>query len=111
MIKRVVNGKRVGPATKPGPDGLIREIPSELARAAGLPLEVYALARALSSEHGNDPDPYLRAVAWAIRNKAAEKGRSVFAQLTDGLGIAGDGFFGEQKAAAGTKYAATGRDP
>ncbi len=111
VLERAVNGRRVGPMTKPGPDGIIRTDPAALARAAGLEVNVYALARSLSSEHGRDGDSYLRAVAWATRNKARERGITILQLLTDGKGVAGDGFFGEQKAAAGTKYASTQLDP
>lgn len=111
VVARVVNGKRVGPKTTVGADGLVTESPHALARAAGLDVHTYALARALSSEHGSDPDPYLRAVAWAIRNKAIERRVTVLELLTEGRGTAGDGWFGEQKASAGVKYASTRADP
>jgi hypothetical protein len=111
VVGKIVNGPRVGPATRLRADGLVDGDPTALAAAAGLDLKTYALARALVSEHGNDPDVYLIAIGWAIRNKAAERGVSLFELLTDGKGVAGDWLFGEQKAAAGTKYAATGQDP
>jgi hypothetical protein len=111
VVARVKNGGRVGPKTTLGPDGLVAGDPQDLAAAAGLSLQTYALARALVSEHGSDPDAYLRAVAWAIRNKAAEKRVSIFVLVTDGRGTAGDGRFGEQKASAGTKYVSTAKDP
>lgn len=111
VVDRVVNGGRVGPKTTLGADGLVEEDPGWLAFESGYDLEVYALARCLASEHANDPDVYLRCVAWAVRNKAAEGNRSLFALLTDGKGEAGDWRFGEQKAAAGTKYASTRADP
>jgi len=111
VIDRVVNGARVGPRTVLGDDGLVEGEPLELAGAAGLDLETYALARCLASEHGQDPDAYLSAVAWAVRNMAGEQGVRVSTLLTGGAGTAGDGYFGEQKAAAGTKYASTRVDP
>jgi hypothetical protein len=111
IVDKIINGSRVGPRTSLRADGLVDEDPQELANVAELPLDSYALARALASEHGQDPDVYCEAVAWAIRNKAAERGVSVFRQLTDGAGTAGDGMFGEQKASAGTKYASTAVDP
>jgi hypothetical protein len=111
VIDRLTNGSRVGPRTELRDDGLVDGNPIDLATAAGLDLDTYSLARALSSEHGQDPDAYLVAVGWAIRNYAVERGSSVFAVLTDGAGDAGDWLFGEQKAAAGTKYASTAQDP
>jgi hypothetical protein len=107
----IINGALVGPATQVGEDGIVPDDPADLAAAAGLDIETYSLARALMSEHGNDPDPYLVAAAWAIKNYAAEQGRTITALLTDGKGTAGDGRYGRQSASAGTKYAATDQDP
>lgn len=111
VIDTLENGPRIGPSTMEGDDGLIPDSPEDLAAAAGVDVNVYALARCLASEHPRDPTPYLRCVAWAVRNKAAERGVSVLRLLTDGAGVAGDDYFGEQKAAAGTKYASTRDDP
>lgn len=111
VIDTLENGPRIGPSTIEGNNGLIPDDPQELADAAGVDLGPYALARCLASEHPRDATTYLRCVAWAVRNKAAERGVSVFTLLTDGAGVAGDGYFGEQKAAAGTKYASTVDDP
>jgi hypothetical protein len=110
LVGAVVNGPRFGPATTLGADGLVADDPNELAAAAGLPLDTYALARALMSEHGLDPDPYLTAVGWAIRNYAAERGQTVAAVLLGGSGNS-RGHFGAQNAAAGKKYASTQQDP
>lgn len=111
VVDRVVNGARVGPRTVVRDDGLVDGDPLELATQAGLDLETYALARCLASEHGLAADAYLTAVGWAVRNKAAERGVRISRLLTDGAGTTGDGYFGEQKAAAGTKYASTRVDP
>lgn len=111
----VTNGPRVGPATTVGADGLVDADPFELAAAAGLSPDVYALARCMASEHTNDPDAYLVCVGWAVNNFAieryGEREGAIVDLLTNGAGTAGDGFFGEQKAAAGTKYASTAQDP
>lgn len=111
VIDRIVNGPRVGPRTNLGDDGLVEGDPRELAAAAGLDAEVYALSRCLASEHGQDADVYLSCVGWAVRNMARERGVSLLELLTAGSGTSGDGYFGEQKAAAGTKYASTRVDP
>jgi hypothetical protein len=111
VVGEIRNGGRVGPKSTVGADGLVQEDPYWLATQAGYPLEAYALARCLSSEHGQQPDAYLRCVGWAIRNKASEKRVVIFELLTDGKGTAGDLLFGEQKASAGTKYASTRNDP
>jgi len=109
VVSTIVNGTRIGPKTQLSDDGLIQVDPQQLADDAGLGLDTYALARALKSEHGNDPDAYLVAVAWAIRNYAAERGRSVFQVITAGGN--GAGFFGAQNARAGTKYVSSAQDP
>ncbi|MFL5381301.1 MAG: hypothetical protein ACJ8GN_02120 [Longimicrobiaceae bacterium] len=111
VVSRIVNGSRVGPRTELRDDGLVDGDPFALADAAGMDPNAYALARCLASEHGQDADAYLVAVAWAVTNKAAERGVTVIQLLTDGAGSAGDGMFGEQKSAAGTKYASTRVDP
>lgn len=111
MVSRIVNGSRVGPKTELRDDGLVDGDPFALADAAGMEPNAYALARCLASEHGQDPDVYLQAVGWAVRNKATERGVMVIQLLTDGAGTAGDGMYGEQKSAAGTKYASTKVDP
>lgn len=111
VIDTLENGPRIGPATSERADGLIPDSPEDLAAAAGVDVNAYALARCLASEHPRDFTDYLRCVAWAVRNKAAERGVSVLRLLTDGAGVAGDDYFGEQKAAAGTKYASTVNDP
>lgn len=107
----IINGPVVGPTTTTGADGIVPDDPAGLAAAAGLDIETYSLARALMSEHGQDPDAYLVAAGWAIKNYAAEQGRTITALLTDGRGTAGDGRYGKQSAAAGIKYADTHQDP
>jgi len=111
VIDNLENGPIVGPTTTVADNGLIPDDPALLAQLAGYDVNTYALARCIASEHPRDPTLYETCVAWAVRNKAAEGGRSVFDLLTDGAGVAGDGYFGEQKAAAGTKYASTVNDP
>lgn len=109
VIDRITNGARVGPATSLADDGLVHAAPQDLADAAGLDVDSYALARALESEQGSEPDAHMVAVAWAIRNYASERQRSVFEVVTAGGN--GAGFFGAQGAKAGTKYVSTAHDP
>lgn len=74
----------------------VTEDPFSLAQSAGLDLDTYALARAVASETSGSAAQLL-AVAEAIRNAAAEKGRSVFAQVTrDRSHPFADKLFGEQ---------------
>lgn len=112
MVKR---GSRVGPETYPDDHGIIQVPPGSLAKAAGLPLDVYALARCLSSEHGRDNVETKIAVAWAVKNEARASGRSIFAQLTrqpgDGITNVANGLFSGQDVPGPNKYASTRLDP
>lgn len=87
-------GPKRGPSTTPDGLGVIREDPQGLANSAALDLDVYALARMLSSEEGNAPTLYKVAVGFAARNAA--HGR-IAEKLLAGKGDA-FGFFGRQSA-------------
>lgn len=89
LIGEVIKGSRVGPKTSANPSSPseIAQNPDELAESAGLDLQVYTLARIISSEEGNSPVLYWVAVAWASRNNAPDG--DIFSWATDGS-------FGEQ---------------
>lgn len=87
-------GSRVGRATTPNDLGVIEDDPLSLARSAGVDLEIYALARMLSSEEGPSPTVYKIAVGWAAVNAA---GGNVAHKLLAGKG-ASDGHFASQNA-------------
>lgn len=103
----VGRGRRVGPRTAINILGVVPQDPQQLADQAGLPLEVYALARMISSENGNDSPAIKLAIAWAALNHAGGADQ-VAAVLLRGRGSA-DGHFARQN--AGGKYASTALDP
>lgn len=96
-------GPRLTHAPSADDSGIVDADPQALADEAGLSLEAYALARAISSEEGNSSTTTQAAVAWAIKNAAARGGRGIFEQLCRLTG-----YFGSQVA---NKYASTARDP
>ena len=101
-------GKRVTNAPA-GPDGIVRVPPDELARQAGVSLDVYALARMLRSEHGSEAERVKVAVGWAAVNQAKASGVSISRLLLRGTAKGGsDGYFGAQNVG---KYASTRTDP
>lgn len=115
-------GSRVGPSTSPNSLGVIQDDPQSLADSAALDLDVYALARAISSEEGNSPKLQKVAVGWAITNYAS--GRGIENVLLAGRGPT-SGYFARQNAryqvgqdsdgnpqyAHAGKYASTAIDP
>lgn len=106
---------RVGPKTRlVDLDGVqsVPETPNELARAAGLDVETYALSRMLASEGYSGDDSRGRAatfvgMAWTVRNAAQASGMPVSHKLTWSNKPAAKWHFGEQI----TRYASTRNDP
>lgn len=108
VVVAVKKGKRVTNAPA-GADGLVRVPPDELARQAGVSLDVYALARMLRSEHGSEGERVKIAVGWAAVNQARASGVSISRLLLRGTAKGGsDGLFGAQNVG---KYASTRNDP
>jgi hypothetical protein len=106
--EKATGGKRVTNAPA-GADGIVRVAPGELARQAGVPLAVYALARMLRSEHGSEGEKVKTAIGWAAVNYARQSGVTIDRLLTRGTAKGGsDGFFGAQNVG---KYASTRSDP
>jgi len=106
LVEHTTNGQLVGPATSLDADGEVDADPGALAQAAEYPVDEYSLARALMSEVGTEGNQYLHAVAWAIRNRAAERGTTITELVT-----APSGLYGRQNAGTGAKFVATGQDP
>ena len=102
------NGDRVGPATALDANGVVTEVPNVLAQAAGLDLETYSLARAIASEHGNDPTAICIAVAHVILNSARETHRTVVDRIVPTSGKWA-GLYARQRADG--RYVATMNDP
>jgi hypothetical protein len=90
-------------------DGVTPADPRALAAGAGQGLDpnVYALARAITSEQGSRYPAARVGVAWVIVNEARARGLSVLALVTRSK-HAGDGFFGRQSQG---RYVATSQDP
>lgn len=109
--RRRMRSKRK-PVTNAAPDahGIVRANPAVLAKQAGVSLDVYALARAIASEHPNSSELVKMAVAWVTQNNARRRGVSVASLL-----LAPNGLFARQNATVNGKhlgkYAATGNDP
>ena len=106
IVERIANGALVGPATTLDADGEVDADPGALAQTAGYPLEEYSVARVLMSEVGGQDNAYLHAVAWVLRNKAAEGGSTITELVT-----APSGLYGHQNAGTGAKFVASGQDP
>lgn len=76
---------------------------AQLAKAAGVPVDVYSLARTLRSEAGRRSQAERIAVAWAVRNHAKRLGKTITATVTGGT--KGGGYYGSQN--LGGRYVST----
>lgn len=92
----------VGPKTTLVDNLYVAQAPATLAAAAGLPLDLYSLARLVQSEWGSGPLAGRIAIAEAARNRAASVGKSVTAMLAHH-----DGRYGRQTGG----WASTSQDP
>ncbi len=107
VLSFVERGKKVTDSTLV--NGVVYESPSELAEIAGVDVDTYSLARMIASEQetkspsGNE----LVGVANVVLNEARARGISVTDLLTSSS--VGGGFYGAQS--AGSRYAATSKDP
>jgi hypothetical protein len=120
-VKRaIVNLKVVGDNPSEDDRGVIVTAPAALLASVNLALaktgsqaridlNVYALARALRSEHGGEPASVRAWVAWAIRNGAQQSKVSVFEKLTRSRSPSTSGLFARQRSDA--RFAATNRGP
>lgn len=90
-----------------GPDGIVKGKPEDLARAAGVPVDVYSLARLMQTEEATRTGRI--AVGWATRN-AATRGKVTITKLvTRSNSKAAAGKYGRQD--VGPKWAATTQAP
>lgn len=87
-------------------DGVVQEEPQALADAAGVTLDVFALATVIQSEGASLPEAGRHAIGWAVRNAAGDM-TGVFHKLTSAPARAA-GKFGSQNLG---RYAATSRPP
>lgn len=104
-LQQTPRGGRVGPATSIDSTGTVRDDPRGLALKADTDLQVYTLARALTSEHGSDGPLIQICVAHAVLNNARRAGMMVFKRCVG----SGDRY---GKQGTGTRsYIATRADP
>ena len=109
VVVTILRGTKLLPDGTVSLDGVNPADPGELAAAAGLTLDEYALARMVNGEAGGVPVAGQVGVAWACRTFAERKRKpqSVAALLLHSAG-AGNGYFGSQNQG---RYATTAKDP
>lgn len=90
-----------------GPDGIVKGKPEDLARAAGVPVDVYSLARVMQSEESSRAGRI--AVGWATRNAATRGKITVTKLVTRSDKASAAGKYGRQD--AGPKWCATSQAP
>ena len=123
-INSITQGRRLTRAPYDTTTGVVPGRPGELAAAAGLDLETYALARMIASEEGRSTSGVQALVAHATVNYARGRGRSISAVLLAAKNPDHDGSFGTQKDLERTvttgdgkevhpsdRYASTASDP
>lgn len=115
-VKRAITrGRVVGDSPKEDARGVIQQSPASLLASVNAELEEpvtlddMSMARALRSEHGSEPEAVRRWVAWAIRNEARKRKRSIYNQLTRSSDPDTSGLFARQR--ADFRYAATHFSP
>lgn len=119
ILARIERGDRLTRAPYDRTTGVVPGKPADLAAAAQLELETYALARMVSSEEGSSSNIIKAAVCWATINYAAKVGKSISDLLLDAKTPAHAGSFGTYKDIEegtdhyghGERYASTGNDP
>ena len=114
LIDVMSKGPVIGPNFAEDSLGVVKTPPSVILAAvnealaakgeSAVSLDELALARAMRSEHGSEPQVVRQWVAHAIVNSARKGGRSVFTQLTRSNGIY-SGLFARRRVDA--RYAAT----
>ena len=104
-LRRKAGGSVTGGDDRVDGGGVVPGDPEKLARAAGLTLEEYALARLMESEESSEPARI--AVGWATRNAAQRQGVSIPSLLLRG-NLSSKGRFGRQDTG---KWASTSKPP
>lgn len=97
VLNTILRGTRVTRAPYSKVDGVVRVDPQSLADQAGVSLEVYSLARMISSEEGSSDNTIKAAVAWAVVNHAQRSSLSIYRLLTRANNRSHAGFFGTQR--------------
>jgi hypothetical protein len=96
-VNGITQGRRLTRAPYDHTTGIVPGDPGALAAEAGATLDEYALARNISSEHGNSSAAVQALVAHATVNKATGEGRSVAQLLLRANNPDHAGRFGTQK--------------
>lgn len=118
-LTSVGRGARLTRAPYDTTTGVVPGDPDALAAEAGLDVETYSLARAISSEEGRSSEAIKVAVAWAIKNYATKHGKSFTSLLTRANNTDHAGSYGTQKdidpsspeQGQSDRYASTSLDP
>ncbi len=97
LLNGIVRGQRLTSAPYDKTTGVVDGTPEDLAAAAGLDIETYSLARAVSSEEGRASNAVKAAVAWAIVNHARTLGQTITRTVTRANVAAHSGFYGTQR--------------
>ena len=105
VLNAILRGKRVTNAPYSKTTGGVNVSPQDLADQAGVDIEVYSLARMISSEEGRSSNTIKAAVGWAAVNHAQSAGKTLTALLTTNTHH--QGLYGTQVGG----YASTANDP
>jgi hypothetical protein len=93
VVTAVKKGKAIGgPDAYPDANHKVPGDPKKLAAEAGYSLDIYSLARAITSEAGSLPQIGQIGVAWAVKNKAKRAKVSITKQLIPSGSYGGQGF-------------------
>src|SRR5262245_28749412 len=96
-IGGITRGSRVTSCPYHKTTGVVPCSPATLAAAAGVELEAYSLARAISSEEAPSGDAVKALVAHAINNEARRRGSSITSLVTRAKVPAHSGSYGTQR--------------
>jgi hypothetical protein len=105
LLDGILRGTRVTFAPYNKTTGAVNVSPSDLAAQAGVDIEVYSLARMISSEEGRSSNTIKAAVGWAAVNHAQSAGKTLTDVLTTNKNH--QGLYGTQVGG----YASTANDP
>jgi hypothetical protein len=97
LIATVTRGPRLTTCNYDATTGVVTDAPADLAAAMDATVDECALARMVSSEHGNDSNLIKAAVASVACNYAARAGLSISAVLLQAQNANHRGFFGAQE--------------
>lgn len=100
--------KKLITKSKRDAEGFVLDKPADLAKQAGLDIETYTLARFLGSEYSSGNFTEKAGIAWAIRNRARQRGWTLLRLATETTKYGNRGLYGSQEHG---RFASTSRDP